>query len=72
MNTMDNAQVMEALEKYTIYNYFEKLVDAKMHKVVLFPVFPITAAANLSEPHYIMLLDDISRLTSLNCGRVEN
>jgi hypothetical protein len=72
MNTMDNAQVMEALEKYTIYNYFEKLVDAKMHKVVLFPVFPFTAAANFSDPRHIMLIDDLSRLTSLNTGRIEN
>lgn len=72
MNTMDNAQVMETLEKYTLYNYFEKLVDAKMHKVVLFPVFPITAAANLSEPHHLMLIDNISCLASLNCGRTEN
>ena len=72
MNTMDNAKVIEALEKQTMCNYFEKLVDAEMHRVVLFSVFPITAAANVSDPHPFVLVDDISRFTALNVGRFDN
>jgi hypothetical protein len=72
MNTMDNAKVIEKLEKQTLYNYFEKLIHAKMHKLVLFPVFPLTAAANLSEPHYVVLLEDLTKLIGLNSGRFDN
>ena len=69
---MDNAKVIEALEKYTIYNYFEKLVDAKMHKVTLFSVFPYTAQANRSDPHNFVLVDDLRKLVALNGGKFEN
>ncbi|MGB9613232.1 MAG: hypothetical protein ACPL4K_03535 [Candidatus Margulisiibacteriota bacterium] len=72
MNTMDHAQVMEALEKYVVFNYFEKLVNAQVHKIVLFPIFPHTAAANLSDPHYYIIIDDLSEITKLNCGKYEN
>lgn len=69
---MDNAKVIETLEKYTLFNYFEKLLGAKMHKVVLFSVFPYTAAANLSDPRHFIVIDDIAKLTSLNSGRTDN
>lgn len=72
MNTMDNAKVIEALEKYVVFNYFERLIDAQMHKIVLFPIFPYTAAANMSDPHYYIMIDDLSKLISLNCGRYDN
>lgn len=72
MNTMDNAKVIETLEKHTLFNYFEKLLEAKMHRVVLFSIFPYTAAANLSDPQHFVIIDDISKLTSLNSGRTDN
>jgi hypothetical protein len=72
MHTMDNAKVIEVLEKQTMCNYFEKLVDADMHKVVLFSVFPFTAAANLSDPHAFVLVDDLTRFTALNAGHYTN
>lgn len=72
MNTMDNAKVIEALEKFAIFNYFEQLINAKMHKVELFSIFPLTAAANLSDPHPYVLVDDLSKLIALNGGRYDN
>lgn len=72
MNTMDNAKVIEALEKYALCNYFEKLISAKMFKIVLFSIFPHTAAANLSDPHEFVLIEDIGRFASLNRGRFYN
>jgi len=69
---MDNAKVIETLEKYTLYNYFEKLLNAAMHKVVLFSIFPHTAAANLSDPHAYIIVDDVSKLAALNSGKVNN
>lgn len=72
MNTMDNAKVIETLEKQTMFNYFEKLVDASMHRVVLFSVFPYTAAPNFSDPHALVIVDDLSRFTALNTGRYDN
>jgi hypothetical protein len=72
MNTQDNAKVMEAIERCTLFNYFEKLTDAPTKKVVLFSVFPFTAAANLSDPRNFFLLEDIGRLTTINSGSPQN
>lgn len=72
MNSMDNAKVIETLEKHTAFNYFEKLLEARMHRVVLFSAFPYTGAANLSDAHHFVIVDDISKLTRLNTGKVEN
>jgi hypothetical protein len=68
----DQAKVIEALGNCVIFNYFEKLVNAKMRKLTLFSVFPYTAAANLSDPHYLIMVDDILSLTRLNSGRIDN
>jgi hypothetical protein len=43
-----------------------------MHKVVLFSIFPHTAAANLSDPHAYIIVDDVSKLAALNSGKVNN
>ena len=72
MNTQDNAKVIQALEKQTMHTYFEKLVNIKMHKVTLFSIFPHTAAANLSDPHYFVLVDDVSKMAELNGGSYLN
>ncbi|OGB89847.1 hypothetical protein A2625_05295 [candidate division WOR-1 bacterium RIFCSPHIGHO2_01_FULL_53_15] len=72
MNTRDNAKVIETIERCTLFNYFEKLVDAPTRKVTLFGLFPYTAAANLADPRRFFMLDDIARLTSLNCGNPNN
>ncbi|MFH1387540.1 MAG: hypothetical protein ABIH50_07735 [bacterium] len=72
MNTMDNAKVMEVLEKNTLFNYFEKLVNAKMKKTILFPVFPITAAPILAEPRYLFIIENLDDLTRINSGSVNN
>jgi len=72
MNTMDNAKIIETLEKYTIYCYFEKLVDTKVDRIVLFSIFPFTAAANLSDPRYFAMIKDLSKISSLNSGKFLN
>jgi len=72
MNIQNNAKIIETIERNALFSYFEKLVDAKTTKVTLFPVFPYTAAANLSDKKIFFLLDDLSRLTSLNSGHAKN
>jgi hypothetical protein len=72
MHTQDNAKVIQVIEKATLFNYFEKLVDAKTTKITLFSVFPYTAAANLSDQHNFFLLEDLTRLTDLNSGNSKN
>ena len=72
MNTMDNAKVMEVLEKQAMFNYFEKLLITKMRKIVLFSAFPHTGAANLSDPRHLMLIEDPSNLIALNTGKSNN
>ena len=39
MNTMDNAKVIQALEKYSLQKYLENLANAPMRKITLFPIF---------------------------------
>ena len=72
MNVQDNAKVMEVLEKQTMYNYFEKLINAKINKVVLFSVFPYTASPNLSDPHYFVIVEDLIKIAALNSGNILN
>ena len=69
---MDNAKVIEALEKQTLFNYFEKLINAPMSKLTLFSIFPFTGSPNLSDPHCVILVDDLSKLAALNTGRFDN
>jgi len=68
MNTMDNAKVIETLEKQTLYNYFDKLIHAPMRKITLFSIFPFSAAPNLSDPRHFVILDDVAKLSPLNAG----
>lgn len=72
MHAMDNAKVMETLEKYTLFTYFEKLINVKLHKVVIFSIFPYTGAPNLSDPHYFVLVDDLDKMMQLNGGCSNN
>ncbi|HVN67615.1 MAG TPA: hypothetical protein VMT55_04515 [Candidatus Sulfotelmatobacter sp.] len=69
---MDNAKVIETLEKCTLQNYFVRLLNAKMHRLELFTVFPLTAAANLSDPRNLIIIDDPACFLNLNGGQVRN
>ena len=68
MNTMDNAKVIQTIEKYSLQKYLENLADAKMHKIQLFPIFPFSGAPNLSEAHEYVLIDDITKIITVNSG----
>lgn len=72
MHAMDNTKIIETVERQAAMNYFEKLSGAKMQKLVLFSVFPYTAAANMSDPHYLVLIEDIAHLAGLNSGSFNN
>jgi len=72
MNTMNNAQVIKAIEKYTLHKYLEKLTHAPMHKLTLFKVFAHTGAPNLSDPAYLILVDDLQKIVDLNSGQYSN
>jgi hypothetical protein len=72
MNTMGNAKVIKAIEKFAFHKYVEKLVDAEIHKVTLFPIFPQTGAPNLSSAFHCLLVDDLKQIVSLNSGEFLN
>ena len=72
MNVLDNAKVIEVLEKQAMYNYFEKLINARVSKVVLFSIFPRTAATNLSDTHYFVMVEDLVKIATLNSGKTQN
>ena len=72
MNSQENAKVMEKLEQTAVFKYFERLMETTMHRQVLFSIFPYTAAANLSDPHPLVMIDDLSKLVNLNSGSCLN
>jgi hypothetical protein len=72
MDIQNNAKVIETIERSALFNYFEKLVDAKTTKVTLFSIFPYTAAANLSDPHAFFLFENYACLSSLGSGNARN
>jgi hypothetical protein len=57
---MDQAKVIEMLNQTQMTEYIKILMNAKFKKLVLFPVFPITAAANVSDPKYFVMLGDLT------------
>ncbi len=72
MNTMDNAKAIKAMEKCALQKYLEKLSTAEMRKITLFTKLPYTGAANISNPVYFVMVDDLSKFQSLNSGKVFN
>lgn len=72
MQSMDNKKLLETISKFTIHKYLEKLINTDMHKVTLFSVFPHTGAANISDPQNYLMVDDLAKLTALNCGESAN
>lgn len=72
MNTMDNAKIIEAVGKYAVQKYLQKLMVSEMHKVTLFSIFPHTGSPNLSDPHNLILIEDLSKMTDLNSGSYQN
>jgi hypothetical protein len=55
---MDQAKVIEFLNQTLLTEYISKLLNVKISKLTLNPVFPITAAPNLSEPKTFMMMKD--------------
>ncbi|MCU0641023.1 MAG: hypothetical protein MUC35_02915 [Candidatus Margulisbacteria bacterium] len=72
MNTRDNAQVREKLEQTALFAYFTSLAESPLHRIVLYSIFPYTAAANLSDAHAFAILDDLDSLVKLNSGNYQN
>jgi len=46
--------------------YLQKLITVKMKKLVLFPVFPYTAAPNWSDPRYFAAIENPAVLVSFS------
>ncbi len=58
---MDNAKVVEILNQTVMTDYMQRLLNLKLDKLTLFPVFPITAAPNVSEPRHLIMIEDIKK-----------
>lgn len=58
---MDQAKVIEMLNQTQMTEYIQRLMNAKFSRLVLFSTFPITAAANISDPHYFVMLEDLNK-----------
>jgi len=50
----NNAKVLEYISHHLISDYVKKLIEVNMDKLVLFTSFPITGAANISDPQYFI------------------
>lgn len=63
---MENkAKAIEYITQHLTADYFKKLVDVKIEKLVLFPSFPFTGAPNVSAPQYFALILNIEILSDL-------
>lgn len=62
---MDQTKVLEYLTQHVMLEYLKRLSGAKFNQLVLYSAFPITSAANLSDPHYLAVLEDVRSLTTL-------
>ena len=60
---MENAKVLELLNQSLIAEYLQRLIAAKMKKLTLFPIFPITSAPNVSEPRHMCMIENLECLT---------
>ncbi|HTY13959.1 MAG TPA: hypothetical protein VMD02_07245 [Candidatus Omnitrophota bacterium] len=58
---MDNAKVVEMLNQTVMTEYLQKLLGLKLNKLTLYPVFPITAAPNVSDPYSLIMIEDIQK-----------
>ena len=72
MKPMDNAKVIQTMEKQSLQKYLEKLINTRMHKTTLFTVFPYTGAPNYSNPVHFMIIDDLSKIVRMNSGVYNN
>jgi hypothetical protein len=72
MDIQNNGKVIETIERSALFNYFEKLVDAKTTKITLFSIFPYTAAANLGDSRSFFMIENIACLSAINSGDTKN
>lgn len=72
MNTMDNAKVIETIEKITVKQYLERLVHSKFYRITLHSIFPLTSAPNYSDSHSFVIIEDLSKIMGLNSGQFQN
>ncbi|MFH1361544.1 MAG: hypothetical protein ABIH69_02680 [bacterium] len=72
MNTMNNDQLIKAVEKFTMQKYLHNLANAQMHKITLFTIFKQTGAPNMSEAVNLIMVDDLLKILSLNSGKFLN
>ncbi len=69
---MNTQETLKKLEKATFKHYLEKLVQAKMRKLTLYTIFPITAAPNYSDAKNYVLVEDLKQIANLNSGMFLN
>ena len=72
MKSMSNSKVIKAIEKFAFQKYLEKLVDADMHKVTLFGIFPQTGAPNYAAAAHYLIVDELEKIVALNSGKFLN
>ncbi len=68
---MDNAKLIEQINRVVIDQYVRRLLVLKVNRLQLFAPFPITGAADLSESRSLLMFEDlleIARLLGPNQG----
>lgn len=55
---MDQAQVLEAINKFVLSKYIENMITAKTCLLTLYTVFPYSGAANISDPVKFIMIED--------------
>jgi len=69
---MDQAKVLEAINKFVLGKYIENMITSETSLLTLFTVFPYTGAANISDPVKLIMIEDLKSVISFNGANYNN
>lgn len=72
MQNLNNKEVLEKINKFTIAEYIKSLNDIKTVNLKLFQVFPYTGAANVSEPVNLTMFTNLEKLMNVKYSLCHN
>lgn len=61
---MDKSKVLQAINKFVMSKYIEKMLTVKTSLLKLYTVFPYTGAANWSNPVSFIMIENLKSIVS--------
>jgi len=64
----NSQQTIELINSRLVADYIRVLPSVQFKKLVLFPVFPVTGAPNISTPVYFAYITNVAPIASILAG----